>query len=78
MTPEEAVKQLTERLTTGRLETVKKLIDACVATAKADETRRCAARVKRRSNATCDTLIIAFGKGLANDILVTGGLDPEG
>ncbi len=69
MTPEEAVEQLGERLTTGRLETVKKLIDACVATAQADETRRCATRARAYTT-------LQWGNTIADDILVSGGLEP--
>ena len=54
MTPEEAVEQLADRLTTGRLMAVAKLIDACVATAKAnakkEETLRCADVARMQTN----------------------------
>lgn len=71
MTPEEAVEQLRERLTTGRLKAVAKLIDACVTTAKAEakknEMLRCAA--KARYCGQCE---------LADDILRTGELEADG
>ena len=73
MTPEEAVDVLVRTgVTRNDRANLRLLFGKVAATAKATETRRCAARVTQSCNATCDTLMIAFGKGMANDILTTG------
>ncbi len=96
MTPEEAIEQLANRLTTSRLKTVKALLDACVATAraeaKADETRRCTARVKALATLIEHEIlskttqkdykgsvqsIVNTVNSLANDLLITGRLEVE-
>ena len=46
------------------------LFNAVAATAKATETRRCAARVRNASE-------VAFNEHIANDLLTTGGLEVE-
>lgn len=84
MTPDKAVAHLVKsgviKWAHGR-EAVRSVIDACVATAKAEakdtETRRCAARVIQSCKATGDALMIAFGKGMMRDLLTTGGLKVE-
>lgn len=80
MTPEEAVAELRDRLTTGRLNTVKGLIDACVVTAKAEETRRCAALLTKQSDElirTGDYSVATYVQRIRDSILRTGGLKVE-
>lgn len=76
MTPQQAVDKLGERLTTGRMRTVKKLFDAVAATADERATRRCAARVEEyltEQNYYCGFTLASYA---ARDLLVSGGLKP--
>lgn len=81
MTPEDAVVKLTERImrmvwTERELADVLGFFDSVKTTAKADETRRCAARVKGTAMPV-EHDIAAVLENLADDLLHTGGLEVE-
>lgn len=93
MTPEEAIEKIVHKgvmplhVWTSAKRQAKAIIDACIATAKVEakesETRRCAARVKiwsarqRWESGLSVARRQSIIQELANDLLVTGGLEAE-
>lgn len=80
MTPEEAVAEL--KVLNGDIiehrHTIKLYIDACVATAKADEARRCAKFVRYKLKGPDSTQTIPHADYVADAILIAGGLEVDG
>lgn len=76
MTPEEAVGELVAGgyIDDVRSSIVQDIIEDVETTAKTGETRRCAARAKETITAALDEMM---GKLVAEDILISGGLEAE-
>lgn len=81
MTPDEAVDMLVRTgVTRNDRAGLRSLFEKVAATAKEDETRRCAARVKiwaARQSGTSKAWLRSITKELCNDMLITGGLAVE-